>query len=111
MRRPTGFIHVGFILAAQACASFLTPIGVSMMTISSRVAAAAFASLLLASPAFAQGTAAPAAAEPAAKAAKSEKARSPESLDCSKQADEKGLHGKARKKFRSDCIKEAKAKK
>jgi phosphate-selective porin len=82
-----------------------------MMTISSRVAAAAFASLLLANSAFAQGTTAPAASEPAAKTAKTEKARSPESLDCSKQADDKGLHGKERKKFRSDCIKEAKAKK
>jgi psiF repeat len=77
-----------------------------MMTISSRAALAAFASLMLASSAFAQGTA-PATA-PAAKTEKTEKARSPESLDCSKQADEKGLHGKARKKFRSDCIKQAK---
>ena len=34
---------------------------------------------------------------------------SAESLECSKQADEKGLHGKARKKFRSDCVKNAKA--
>ena len=33
------------------------------------------------------------------------------SLECSKEADAKGLHGKERKKFRSDCIKEAKAKK
>jgi invasion protein IalB len=83
-----------------------------MMTISSRVAAAAFASLLLASSAFAQSTTAPAASEPAAKTEKkAEKAHSPESLDCSKQADEKGLHGKERKKFRSACIKEAKAKK
>ena len=79
-----------------------------MMTISSRAAAAAFASLLLVSSAFAQSTTAPAASQPAAK---TEKAHSPESLDCSKQADEKGLHGKERKKFRSACIKEAKAKK
>jgi psiF repeat len=77
-----------------------------MMTISSRAALATFASLMLASSAFAQGTT-PAAA-PAAKTEKTEKARSPESLDCSKQADEKGLHGKERKKFRSECIKEAK---
>jgi hypothetical protein len=82
-----------------------------MMTTSSRAAVAAFASLLLASSAFAQGTAAPAASAPAAKTARAEKERSPESLECSKQADEKGLHGKERKKFRSDCIKEAKAKK
>jgi psiF repeat len=78
-----------------------------MMTISSRAAVAAFASLMLAGSAFAQSTA-PATA-PAAKTEKTEKARSPESLDCSKQADEKGLHGKERKKFRSDCIKQAKA--
>ena len=76
-----------------------------MMTISSRAALAAIASLMLASSAFAQGTT---AAAPAAKTEKAEKARSPESLDCSKQADEKGLHGKERKKFRSACIKEAK---
>ena len=29
--------------------------------------------------------------------------RTAKSLDCSKQADEKGLRGKARKKFRSQC--------
>jgi hypothetical protein len=80
-----------------------------MMTISSRAAAVALASLLLASSAFAQTATAPAA--PAAKTEKAEKAHSPESLDCSKQADEKGLHGKERKKFRSACMKEAKAKK
>ena len=34
--------------------------------------------------------------------------RSPASLECSKQADAKGLHGKERKKFRSECIKTAK---
>jgi len=56
--------------------------------------------------AFAQGTAAPAA--PAAKTEKAEKAHTPESLECSKQADEKGLHGKERKKFRSECKKQAK---
>jgi invasion protein IalB len=81
-----------------------------MMTISSRAAAAALASLFLASSAFAQTTTAPAASPAAtAPAKKAEKPRSPESLECSKQADEKGLHGKERKKFRSDCMKEAKA--
>jgi hypothetical protein len=34
--------------------------------------------------------------------------RSAASLECSKQADEQALHGKARKKFRSKCLKEAK---
>jgi hypothetical protein len=31
---------------------------------------------------------------------------SPESIECSKQADAKGLHGKERKKFRAHCKKE-----
>jgi hypothetical protein len=84
------------------------------MTISSRVAAALGASLLLfATPVFAQTTAAPAAksdtAAPAP-AAKTAKPRTAESLECSKQADEKGLKGKERKKFRKQCIKDAKAK-
>lgn len=79
-----------------------------MTTILPRAAAAAFASLLFASAAFAQTAAAPAAA-PATASKKAEKPRSAESIECSKQADEKGLHGKERKKFRSDCLKEAKA--
>jgi invasion protein IalB len=79
-----------------------------MMTISSRAAVAAFASFMLVGSAFAQTTA-PATSTPAAKTEKkAEKAHSPESLDCSKQADDKGLHGKERKKFRSDCMKQAK---
>ena len=78
------------------------------MNISSRVAALAIASLFFAGSALAQ-TAAPAAAPAAtAPAKKAEKPRSPESVACSKQADEKGLHGKDRKKFRADCMKEAK---
>ncbi|MFT3730091.1 MAG: PsiF family protein [Hyphomicrobium sp.] len=32
-----------------------------------------------------------------------DKPRSPESIECSKQADAKGLHGKERKKFREHC--------
>ena len=78
-----------------------------MMTIASRTAAAiAFASLLLMGSAYAQTTTAPAAA-PAATEKKAEKPRSAASLECSKEADAKGLHGKERKKFRSDCKKEA----
>jgi CelD/BcsL family acetyltransferase involved in cellulose biosynthesis len=85
------------------------PIGASMMTIASRTAAAiAFTSLLLMSSAYAQATA-PAAA-PAATEKKAEKPRSAASLECSKEADAKGLHGKERKKFRADCKKEATAK-
>jgi hypothetical protein len=73
-----------------------------MLTITSRAAAAAIAAILFTGTAFAQSTAAPAPAK------KTEKPRSAASLACSKQADEKGLHGKERKKFRSDCMKEAK---
>jgi len=81
-----------------------------MTTITSRAVAAAFASLIFASAAFAQSTTttpAPAATPAPAKTA-STKQRSPESIECSKQADEKGLKGKERKKFRRECIKEAK---
>ena len=81
-----------------------------MTTISSRVAATAFASLLLMTSAFAQ-TSAPAPAAPAATAApaakKAEKPRTAASLECSKEADAKGLKGKERKKFRSECKKAA----
>ena len=38
------------------------------------------------------------------------KPRSAASLECSKQADEKGLHGKERKKYRSKCLKDMKKK-
>ena len=80
-----------------------------MMTIVSRTAAAiAFACLLLMSSAYAQTTAPTAA--PAATEKKAEKPRTAASLECSKEADAKGLHGKERKKFRSDCKKEAGAK-
>jgi invasion protein IalB len=82
-----------------------------MMTLSSRVAATAVASLLLMGSAFAQtpAPAAPAAtAAPAAK--KAEKPRTAASLECSKEADGKNIHGKERHKFMSQCKKDAKAK-
>lgn len=50
-------------------------------------------------------TTAPAAATPAVKAAP--KVRSPKSIECSKQADAKSLHGKERKAFRAECMKAA----
>jgi invasion protein IalB len=79
-----------------------------MITMSSRAAGLALAaSLLFAGAAVAQ-TPAPAASP--APAAKAEKPRSAASLECSKEADAKGLHGKERKKFRSDCKKEQAAK-
>ena len=85
-----------------------------MMKISSLATAAAVASLLLMGSASAQTTApaaAPAAKEAApkaeAKAPKAEKPHTAASLECSKEADAKGLHGKERKKFRSECRKAA----
>jgi psiF repeat len=77
-----------------------------MMKISSRAAATAFASLLLMGSAFAQ-TAAPAAKSDT----KAPMVHSAASLECSKEADAKGLHGKERKKFRSECKKTAAEKK
>jgi hypothetical protein len=57
------------------------------------------------SSAFAQTAATPA---PATKAAPAEKkARTAASLECSKEADGKSLHGKERKKFMSECKKTA----
>ena len=50
---------------------------------------------------------------PAAKAppaAKTATTPTPESIECSKQADAKGLHGKAREKFRSQCKRQLKKK-
>jgi psiF repeat len=87
-----------------------------MMTFSSRAAATAVASLLLLSSAYGQAitpaTPAPAAkTAPAAKAMpaekKAEKPRTAASLQCSKDADAKKLHGKERKKFMSECKKAA----
>ena len=79
-----------------------------MMTISSRAAATAFASLLLMSSAFAQAPATPAPATKMAPAEKkAEKPRTAASLECSTEADTKGVHGKERKKFMSDCKKTA----
>ena len=79
-----------------------------MKTISTLASATALASLLLMGGAFAQ-TAAPAAKDAApkaeTKAPAEKKPRTAESLECSKQADAKGLHGKERKKFRSECKK------
>ena len=75
-----------------------------MMTLSSRVAATAIASLFLVGSAFAQ-TPAPATPSPAAKPPV---VHSAASVECSKEADAKGLHGKERKKFRSECKRQAK---
>jgi len=79
-----------------------------MTTLTTRTIVTAFASLMLVSSAFAQATTPAPAPAPAAKTAPAPKAkadRTAASLECSKQADAKGLHGKERKKFRSECKK------
>lgn len=80
-----------------------------MTNLSSRIAATAFASLFLISSAFAQTTtpASPPATKTAPAAKKAEKPRTAASLECSKEADAKGVHGKERKKFMSGCKKAA----
>lgn len=83
-----------------------------MMKFASRAAIAAVASMLLVGAAAAQSpapTPAPATqstpAEKMAPAAKTAKPRTEVSLECSKQADAKKLHGEERRKFRSACKK------
>ena len=75
-----------------------------------KVMAFGFAAAMLTGAAFAQTPApaspAPAATAPSPSAAGAGKhAQSAQSLECSKKADAKGLHGKARKKFREECKK------
>jgi hypothetical protein len=75
------------------------------MKIIALATSAALAAFLMGGAAFAQ-TAAPAPAAPAAaKAAPAPKSAA--SVECSKEADAKGLHGTARKKFRAECKKNA----
>ena len=76
------------------------------MTFSARLAATAIATLLLSGSAFAQAAATPPAADKAAPAAMDKKERSAASLECSKEADAKGVHGKERKKMMRACKKE-----
>jgi hypothetical protein len=91
-----------------------------MIRFVSSLATAAVASLLLVGAATAQTPApaatktAPAKMAPADKMAPAadktaEKPRTAASLECSKQADAKGLHGTERRKFRSECKKGTKA--
>jgi hypothetical protein len=87
------------------------------MKIVTLVTCAAMTAFLIGGAALAQSTtpapaapaaAAPAAAAPAAAPAKAAPApQSAQSLECSKEADAKGLHGAARKKFRATCKKNA----
>jgi hypothetical protein len=78
-----------------------------MMKLTSRIAATALASALMMSFAVAQTPAPATPADKTAPAAK--KPRTAASLECSKEADTKGVHGKERKAFMSDCKKTAKA--
>jgi|LNFM01.1.fsa_nt_gb anti-sigma28 factor (negative regulator of flagellin synthesis) len=90
-----------------------------MQRLVSRISIGAAALLLSASLALAQSAPqapaaaapkAPAAAAPAATAPKGvpKKASTPEGIECSKQADEKKLHGKERKTFRAKCVRDLK---
>ena len=82
-----------------------------MTKLSAVAAATAMVSLLLMGVASAQTTA-PAKTETTKTEAKAPaekkvaKPRTPGSIECSKEADAKGLKGKERKKFRSACKKE-----
>ena len=72
------------------------------MKIKMLLAAVGTIALLAAGPAYSQSP----PDTPPATTAKPKPKRSAASLACSKQADEKNLHGTARKKFRAKCIKD-----
>jgi len=78
---------------------------IRLATLAAAAAISLSASFAMAQTAAQKPAAAPAAAAPAPAAPAAKPARSAKSLECSQQADAKGLHGKARKKFRSDCMK------
>ena len=73
------------------------------MTIKMLIAAVGTVALLSGGMAYAQT--APAAKPAASTAKKAQAPRTAKSLECSKQADAKSLHGKPRKKFMSTCKK------
>jgi hypothetical protein len=86
-----------------------------MTKISSLATATAVSLLLIMGAASAQTTApaktdAPKTETKAPAEKKAEKPRTAASLECSKEADAKGLKGKERRKFRSECKKTAAAK-
>jgi CelD/BcsL family acetyltransferase involved in cellulose biosynthesis len=76
------------------------------MKLFGKVMAFGFAAAILTGAALAQ-TPAPASptAAPSASAPAGKHPQSAHSLECSKEADAKGVHGKARKKFREECKK------
>lgn len=82
-----------------------------MIRFATQLAAAAAVSAMLVGAAAAQtpSTTTPPAAKSTAADSKAEKPRTAASIECSKQADAKNLHGDARRKFRAECKKSAKA--
>jgi invasion protein IalB len=70
----------------------------SSMKNASKIALFTVVGALCLSPALAQNAGTPAASAMT-------KQHSPQSIECSKEADAKGLHGKERKKFRRECKK------
>ncbi|MGD9802242.1 MAG: PsiF family protein [Hyphomicrobiaceae bacterium] len=92
-----------------------------MKRLASKLSIGTAALLISAGLAFAQAPQAPAPATPKAPPAAApkapaattskgvpKKASTPEGIECSKQADEKKLHGKERKSFRAKCIRDLK---
>jgi len=76
------------------------------MKISTLFSAFAVSALLMGGVAYAVEAAPAAKTAPAATAAPAAPAtHSAKSIECSKEADAKGLHGKERKKFREECKK------
>ena len=69
------------------------------------IAMLTLAASLGAAPAFAQPAPTASGKSPAAETKAAPKPRTEKSLDCSKQADAKKLHGAERKKFREECKK------
>ncbi len=67
---------------------------------------AAFVGSFCASAAIAQTTPSTTTPPAASKKAATQQPRSPESIECSKQADAQGLKGKPRKVFRAKCKKD-----
>ena len=77
-------------------------------TLACAMASSAFAQTAPAAPAATPAkpaVAAPTAPAKATTAKPAQAERSAKSIDCSKQADGKNLHGKERKKFRETCMK------
>jgi hypothetical protein len=105
-KTPPSRLHSSAVQHRSATLQPSSTRGAPMTILSSRAIATAFVSLLLMSSAFAQ-TAAPAAKTET----KAPVVHTAASLECSKEADAKGLHGKERKKFRSECKKTSAEKK